>query len=525
MFTQVACASLGCGRIIGADEIVFEAAQSSAPCESQRDCNQFGAADPHLCRAGSCVPLLDERPDTAAIEGSCRRVLGVENLESSVPPFVVGAVSWAPAEANWRAELNYELVVREFTQQAGIPVQGSPHLPVVVVCNVGQVVELDRTFDHLTAKLGLPALLTSLPSAELQHAFERVHSEQERSVFMLSPLASTPLLSAVDDVGLLWHVLGPPHAIARAYPPLIRRTEAHLRRQGLDGGSTELRLALLSSTRAEDVDMASYVDRTLILNGKSSSQNGAASYRRYTIELESEDQGRSYAEALKDLFEFRPHIVVPIGGDRYLRELVGILEGAWGQVSDGQRAPFYVLSPYHPGSATLNAALATFPSLNERVIGVSVAVARSSEVYGAYRRNLGAQYPDREHLEGGENFYDAAYFLLFSVAAAGAVPELSGEDIGAGMTRLTAGNRLLMGQSSIADVLRSLENPTTSIALEGTLGAPNFEVATGTRRTTAGSVWCVTRDVDHDPEFHYDVLVLDDSGNDLVGELDCLLDF
>jgi hypothetical protein len=105
------------------------------------------------------------------------------------------------------------------------------------------------------------------------------------------------------------------------------------------------------------------------------------------------------------------------------------------------------------------------------------------------------------------------------------VPELSGEDLGASMTRLIAGNRQLMGQSSIADVLRSLENPTTSIALEGTLGPPNFEVATGTRRTMAGSVWCVTREADHDPEFHYDVLVLDDSGNNLVGELDCLLDF
>ncbi len=519
-------ASAGCGRLIGADDIVFDESRSPAPCASQRDCNRFGAADPHVCREGTCVPLLDDRPGSDALEGSCRRVVGAENLESSTPPFVFGAVSLGlDGEARRRAELNYELVVREFTQEAGIDVQGSPHLPVGVVCHANTAADVDRTLDHLSVDLGLPALLMAVPSAELQRGFERLYAEQRRPVFMLSALASTPLLAAVEDGGLLWHVLGAPRDIARAYPPLIRRTEEYLRRHDPGGGSTELRLALVSSPRAEDIDMASSIDRALVLNGKSASQNGNERYRRYTVEPAAKDQGKSYTAALQDLFEFRPHIVVPIGDDRYLRELAGLLEGAWDQVPDGQRAPFYVLSPYHAGSSALLAALEEFPTLNQRVVGVAAAVARNGDVYGAYRRNLQALHPDERALEGGENFYDAGYFLLFSVAAAGAVPELSAEQIGAGMTRLVAGTRLPMGQPGIRVVLFALRNPAASVALEGTLGEPDFDVAAGTRRGAQGSVWCVTRDAEQRPEFHYDVLVLDSSGGALIGELGCVPGF
>jgi hypothetical protein len=536
-FALTALASTGCGRIIGTDDIVFDESPSSPSCAMQRDCKRFDAADPHVCREGKCVPLLDDRPDTEAIDGSCRRVLGAENLQSSVPPFVFGAVSWGPpGDRPSVAELNYELVVREFTREAGFDVQGSTRLPVGVMCNVSNTAELDRTLDHLTFDLGLPGLLVSLPSAELKRGFARVYAEQGRQVFMLSPLVSTPLLAAVDDGGLLWHILGAPRDLARVYPPLIRRTEDYLHRKGLDGGVRELRLALLHSPRSEDVDMASYVDGALVLNGKDAAQNGDDHYRRYTIQQTATDQGKSFAEALTDLFEFRPHIVVPIGDERYLRDLVAVLEGAWGQVPDGQRAPFYLLSPYHAGSGALINALADFPSLNERVVGVSAAAARTSEVYGAYRRNLQSQYPDRTDLEGGENFYDAAYFLLFAVSAAGAVPELSGQQIGAGMTRLVAGTEFSMGQSRIGDVLLALRNPAAAIALEGTLGPPDFDVETGTRRRAEGSVWCVTRDAEQRPIFHYDVLTLDESTSSvgvienpqtskLVGELGCLPGF
>jgi hypothetical protein len=534
-FALTVLASAGCGRIIGTDDIVFDESPSSPPCAMQRDCNRFGAADPHVCREGTCVPLLDDRPDTQAVEGACDRVLGVENLESPMPAFVFGAVFWRPeGDRHSLAELNYELVVREITREAGFDAQGSTRLPVGVVCHVRNTAELDRAFDHLTSDLGLPGLLASLPSVELKRGFERIYAEKGRQVFMLSPLVSTPLLAAVDDGGLLWHILGSARDLARAYPPLIRRTEDYLRRRGLDGGSSELRLVLVSSSRSEDVEMASYVDGALKLNGKSAAQNGDEHYRRYTVQQTPTDQGESFAEALQGIFEVRPHIVVPIGDERYLRDLVGILEGAWAQVPDGQRAPFYLLSPYHAGSAALISALAAFPSLSERVVGVAAAAARKSEVYAAYRRNLQGLYPDRTDLEGGENFYDAAYFLLFAVAAAGAAPELSGQQIDAGMTRLVAGTEFSMGQAQIGDVLLALRDPAASIALEGTLGLPDFDVETGTRRRGEGSVWCVTRDAEQRPAFHYDVLVVDESKprvapalppSSLVGELGCIPGF
>ena len=93
-----------------------------------------------------------------------------------------------------------------------------------------------------------------------------------------------------------------------------------------------------------------------------------------------------------------------------------------------------------------------------------------------------------------------------------------------------------MIEPQIPDVLSTLRNPGTTIALEGTLGPPDFVVATGTRRHRSGSVWCVTMEHGAEdpfgdagprdyPVFHYDELILDADGRELVGNFDCFPDF
>jgi hypothetical protein len=517
-------ASAGCGRIIGADEIVFDES-TTLPCTIQRDCNRFGRSDPHVCRKGKCTALLDDRPATAEVEGHCNRVLGAANLESSVAPYVFGAFSYFPfaAPGGTAAASNYDLVVRQFTAAGGLEIQGSTHLPVAVVCDPAGSAELDRTFDHLTGTLGLQALLTPLPPSELKRSFERVYLEQGRSVFMLSPLGAPQSLSELDDGGLLWHVLWPPGEMAVAYQPLIRRVESHLRRLQADDNPPDLRLALLSSRRPDDIDVASYVESTLILNGKSALQNGPERYRRYTVK--DDDGGRTFVETVRDLLEFRPHIVVPLAEEPYL-DVIHILEGAWGQVPDGQSKPFYVLSPTHFGAASLIRTLSDFPGMHRRVAGVRWAAPPETALHEAYLSELRRLEGEGADLLGGESFFDAAYFLLYAAAAAGSdMPEPSGSEIAVGMPRLVTGDRFSMGESYVPEVLSALSDLEATVALEGTLGAPDFDIATGTRRGGVGSVWCVAPEGQETFAFHRDVLVLDPSKSSLVGEFDCFSEF
>jgi hypothetical protein len=522
LVTQLA--SSGCGRIIGADEIVFDDS-TTRPCTNQRDCNRFGRSDPHVCRNGQCIGLLDDRPATAEVEGRCNRVLGAANLESSLPPFVFGAFSYFPfgAPRETAAASNYDLVVRQFTAAGGLEIQGSTHLPVAVVCDSAGSAELDRTFDHLTGTLGLQALLTPLPPSELKRSFERMYVEQGRSVFMLSPLGAPQLLSAIDDGGLLWHVLGPPGEMAVAYPPLIRRVEGHLRRLQADGKPPDLRLALVSTRRADDVEVASYIESSLILNGKSALQNGPDGYRRYTVK--DDDGGRTFVETVRDLFEFRPHIVVPLAQDAYL-DLIHVLEGGWEQSPDGQSKPFYVLSPTHFGAESLIRTLSGFPGMHRRVAGVRWAAPPETALHETYLRELRRLEGEGADLQGGESYFDAAYFLLYAAAAAGSdMPEPSGSEIAAGMPRLVTGDRISMGEAHVPDVLSALSDLEATIALEGTLGAPDFDIATGTRRGGEGSVWCVTPESETTFAFHPDVLVLEPSRSSLVGDFGCIPGF
>ncbi|HEX6276754.1 MAG TPA: hypothetical protein VFZ53_27110, partial [Polyangiaceae bacterium] len=366
--------------------------------------------------------------------------------------------------------------------------------------------------------------LTALPAAELKRTFERVAREQERSVFMLGTSPPAPLVTELDDGGLLWHVLPPPSDLAVVYPRLLRRVQAYLKERASNAKDGALRLALSSSLRAEDVDMASSIDASLVLNGKNRQELDRASYRRYALEAETVDDGKSYVDALVDLFEFRPHVVVAVDDDVFITNILRVLESAWEQVEDGQERPFYVLSPAQARSATLESALLEFPTLAQRVVGVAPAVARDTELHAAYLSDLASRNTDLLQVDGGESYYDAAYFLLYAAAASGA-PEPSGKELASGMQRLLDGAPFSMGEPQIPEVLGALRDPNASVALYGTLGAPDFDRSTGARRHGEGSVWCVTLEGDEDVMFHYDALSLDASNDGLVGELECIPGF
>ena len=513
----------GCGQVIGSDDITFYEPE----CVTQRDCREYPITDPRICREGRCVALRNDRADTTLREGECPLVLGAENLYSSYPPIVFGAVSDISMKADELrpVTMNFNLAVREFTAKTGFYVRGATHLPVIVVCNaVTDDDTLDESFDHLTSTLGIKGVIAPLPAAGLKRSFERLR-DLGRDVFMLSPFGSDSLLELTQDDGLLWHMLGPPIGSGPAYLLLIRRIEDYVNAPDASGVRPPTRLALVDTNLAEDKDLAGYVDSNLVLNGRDAKANGNEYYRRFTA---TEGDKLSYRHVLDGLVEFRPHIVIILGDDPMLDSVVVPLEGSWATIAPGQAQPFYVLDDHYFGSKSMVALLRNLPGdFRKRMVGVNPAGARDTGLYDSYLREISADNPSGWLLDNIENFYDTAYFMLYAAAAVGPGTGLpSGWELSRAMKRLVHGRRFNVGVADIQNAASWLNaSPENTMALYGTLGEPDFDLETGTRRHLEGSVWCVADESDGAFSFRYNVLRVSPDGAALEGEFECFPGF
>jgi hypothetical protein len=527
MKTWASCVGLwlvmSCGRVLGADGFRFdepaceaaECEESDAECSVHRDCNELGTP-PSLCVRGACALLKNDAERIDHIPGECELVLGAESLRGPDPLFVFGALSnfRAGTEAA-AATKSYALAVKDFAS-IGVTIAGVQHAPVAVVCDVGLVddVSLDRTFDHLTQTLGLNVIVAPLPAARLRRSFERLQ-RNERGVLILSPLESSEAFSGIADDGLLWHMTPSGREIAAVYPPLLVRVEAHLRAQGI---TRPLKLALLASEDPADVEIADMVDAALALNGKTPAENyRAGNYRTYVIK-----GSFAYRSTMEALLESQPDIIVGITSPELLGWLQ-VLEQSWPASNGTRQLPFYVLSPKHAGADPIYTpfnSLRTVPAIHRRIVGVNFA--SDIELYDQYVRRLGAIYPEvpADELGAGGNFYDAAYFAIYAASASGELNP-SGPSLAAGMQRLIGGGvEFPVGTAHIPRAMRVLAVSEGGISLRGTLGAPNFDVATG-MRSGSGSVWCIEAKAPERFAYRYDVLRWNDAGDALVGDFPC----
>jgi hypothetical protein len=132
--------------------------------------------------------------------------------------------------------------------------------------------------------------------------------------------------------------------------------------------------------------------------------------------------------------------------------------------------------------------------LYKRMAGVNYARYPDRTLYNQYLSDMNAAYPGVARFDDEENLYDASYFLLYSLAYASMQQGgFTGTDVANGMLHLVhntdyqfAAN---VGPQQIPEVVNSLY-AGDSIALDGTLGPPDFDVPLGVRHSQ-GSVYCV----------------------------------
>ncbi len=484
--------------------------EGPSECTTSAECIDANFGSPYICRSGSCVALT-QTPE-------CPVVLGLgqdlKNLRLG-DPIVIGAYSYVDPLAPRLSTptLNYELAIDEFNEgtRGGLPGGAGGKLrPIVaVVCSGTNAPDLEASSEHLYENLRVVASIASLHTSDLVATFSAQKASQ--GAFFMSPLEADSTLTSLEDDGLLWHLLASGPDLARAFPPLLAQTERYLNR------SEELKVAMIEARTPFLSDMANALYSSLKWNGKTAVQNEREGlFLRVRTESSVETANPDTSEALLELLEFEPDVIVAVSSP----EFVSLMLDYDAQRDDSKESPFYLLSPYLVGRDDVVGAVSGL-GLRRHTLGVNFAAAEDSTLYDAYLSRLKRANKTVDFdLAGSENFYDAAYFTLYSIAAASSGP-LTGARVAEGMQRLFGGERSYeIGPSDIGQLVALLrKEPEVRVNLTGTMGPPDFDAETGARHGQP-SIYCLSSS-----GYVQNVMTYDERTGELLGSPSCVPGF
>jgi hypothetical protein len=487
-------------------------------CQSNSECidGPGNGTVPYICNASrKCVQLLSpECPTILPQTGEIWR----ENLRADNNALVLAGTGLIGNTSGLDLFLrNYELALTELKSK----VTGIGGRRVVMLgckATYDSTDELDRMMAHLADVVKVPGMIAAMGAEDLQRAYEQ--KGDAANLFFMNPLESDPAIAALQTRGRIWNIGSGADVIARAYAPLLDRALAHLAPTGTVKVATVVTADVRFLTNMVSTIQAPPAQYGLRFNGKSVDDNRPDNYRGFNIDSSTDS---SVATQVQGLIDLQPTVIISAAETQFLVRIIPQVEASW--PDPGPPRPFYLLSPYNYNDAALKELVASNPQLVARMAGVNGAAAVDPANYRQYFGNWGDAYPELRDESGYENFYDAAYYLLYSIAAA--AQPLNGDNIAFGMNRLLSGPAYNVGPTDMPNALQALGVASATIQLNGTLGPPDFNRINGTRNSP-GSVWCI----DQSGTYHADVLRYSLVGNDpmqstLTGEMPtaCVSDF
>jgi hypothetical protein len=298
------------------------------------------------------------------------------------------------------------------------------------------------------------------------------------------------------------------NALSVSYQPLLDMTRTHLEHLGAIGSSEDLKLALVTATDQTFLaDTSDYIVNNVQYNGKSVVLNASDS----TCTLPSSDPSPCFepinvvsaytdasdpqTDAIQALLDYAPHVIVGSTATEMLSKIIPGVEAGWDSATGGQDRPFYLLGAFEffePAMPSLlvndQSVMAGKVALANRILGVNWPAAEDTTLFDAYQLRYQGEYGAQTGC--CENHYDAAFYLMYAVAAAH--QPLTGPQIAAGMLRVTTGTTEVdVGPGSqMTTAINSLHSDTSyKVKLIGAQGPPNWDES-GARNDPA-SVWCV----------------------------------
>jgi hypothetical protein len=497
-----------------------------AECTKNKECIDDHDGEPYICQEEKCVPLTIPEHCPYVVAGTEENP--TEYLTKPGKPIIFGA--YVPIDASnpegHPYTLIYKFALEEFMQATLGGVDGHPF--VMVLCQSTKP-DLAASVAHLVDTVQVPAILATLPSADLSTVYNEVKA-RPRPVFLLGPFEADSSLISQDESGLLWHMLGPVTDLLPTYVPLFELAESYVRnriRKPVDRDKP-VKVAIVNTDLTYSLDLANSLPSKVKVNGAFlNASTNRNNYQRIQVQVAGKDSGSintsGVITALKD--PGSADIVVSLGGAEFIDPTLTAIQGP--KALD--QSPFYILSPRNAFDPSLSMPSFYFgmevdgmqqtgmTDVDKIMAGVNYASVEDSALYDKYLADIQARYPEQKGLESRENMYDAAYFMLYSLTAALLSPageEFDGEDVVNGMSSLIGGPGSVevtvgLGENAgmVNTVLGNLRN-RAQVKLVGTLGPPDFKPDTGARNSP-GSVWCVSRPQSGSPSVSFDMLRMD----------------
>jgi hypothetical protein len=545
--TNADCASRGAGYTCtqgacvapiamsdGGTEAAVEAEAGPPQCTTNMDCQGTQNHPEAVCDVDrhTCLQLTSDE---------CPVLIPSDTSKLTAAPIFVGAFMTIPLTSGpltHPSYLNYNLALTEFQRNGGIPAGpgNGLRMPFAVGCDVGK--DIDLAMKHLINEVHVPAIVAPLPAATLSQIFSTYAEPDKNDIFIINPFSADPTLAVLSTGGLMWHMLGQPGDDAPAYAAFLPLVENYIRtRPPWNFGPTApIKVATVTASATATNDLAKAAKAVLTWNGGQSSTNDSANYLSVGISdstlngtlLNGADTASmnliaSIKAAEQQILNFAPQVVISFASEEFTK-LTENVEIDW---NSPLPPPFYLLGPYNQGSTLLQADVPTTSGKNTRFAGIGVASTTDSKVLSDYNMRFLTAYIGRTDALNYENYYDAMYFTVYSLIAAGRnFPNgVTGGDLARGMLNLislTSPTPFSVGPDDMGNIFSALSQHGT-IELIGTLGPPDFDPRSGSR-IGAGDVYCFANTEGGTPAFSYDYDVLRlqaDGGAPLQGTFPC----
>lgn len=483
-------------------------------CTTNKECIEANVDVAYICKDEKCVKLItDECPLLLPSEGTVA-------LLKSGSPLVLGGFANLTNPDDRRdtpAAINWDLVLQEFndTTLGGLPIKGGPQPLLALICNgsypADDTATLPAAVTHLVSEVGVPGVLTTMTSDRLKTAWDLTQEivkaeDTPRGVLFVSSVAADLALANLEDDGLMWHFLGDPRTTASTLSSLMRRIEPTVEDLRDPADTGPLRVTLIYSSNPTNVDIHTVLTTSdddhplvaLTFNGKPATDPDNADYFRTVAIPAFAGSQPDVSAAVKDLKDHPPDVIVGLVGKEF-PPVISQIEN-WYAGTDkpvGVAKPHWLLSSSSYNVPELNAVVNVFgSSLSMRLLGVTYAEAqdtKSKTLYNEYYSRLTNFYKGGISVAGTENHYDAAYALLYGVAAANSL-NIDGELLLAGLEKVLSKGSMSVdiGPTKISGTISYLSGKTNKMALYGTMGPPDFDTISGTRNNTPTSAWCVS---------------------------------
>lgn len=457
----VAVALALAAQVSGACSLITQISE----CDTDADCNGATCSD-GLCSSGgaACTPAscIAERgagwlcgKAGACVEATtplCARTFGPIGAPNTL---VIGAVlplSGGGESFGGPIEQGVDLAVRELNEAGGL---GGGRSLAIISCDDGGNLEQARTVTrHLAEVVGVPAIVGPTFSGIYLSIVQEI--TRAAGTLTISPSATSPLITGLDDAGLAWRTAASDRFQGIALAALVE-TAPSLRR-----------IVALGKDDAYGRGLLDAIGPAL------SARLGQDAFRPRTYPDPAKTTSPDYAGAVAGALSGfgAPDAVIVLGTTESIT-VMQLVETRLAETSTRTRY-FFADGGKVPDLLT---AIGDAPGLRARVVGTEADHA-SGDTFAKFSLRVQQAFGVASPGIYAANAYDAVYVIAASAVTLEQGTKPTGANLASGIARLVSGRALEVGPMDWSTA-RSVLAAGGSIDLRGASGPLDFDLATG----------------------------------------------